>query len=260
MNFSSLRAEDLRLNCAPTWHDCAPDWSWRPRPIPDFDFWFVARGNGTVELENAQISLSRGTFFLWQRGDSPVASQNLAAPLRVFFCHFELPGAPRELFEIPRPLQLRDLGFFENVAHRAQTLWNRSDASNQLEARRLLVSLLHLVCDEAQSPSSPHDLPLEKLRARLESEFSRPWNLDEMARETHLSRSQLARRFRANFGASPLEFLGKTRLENARRLLLESDWPLEKIARFCGFCDGAHLSNAFKKSAKIAPASLRKRR
>jgi AraC family transcriptional regulator of arabinose operon len=259
MIFSQFDVRNLRVNSAPTWHRCVPDWSWAPSAMPDYDFWFVAGGQGEIELESSKYPLLRGSFFLWRPNELPAGKHDPTHPLRVFSCHFDCVGAPKDSFILPRPFHLSDLNFFETTAHRCEELWRRGSDDSQTEAKRLLLSLLHMVFDEVASPIVSRDEAIEAIANLLKTDFTHSWTLDEMAGMAHLSRSQVVRRFRARFDVSPLKFLNQVRLENARRMLLETDWTLDKIAVQSGFCDAAHFSNAFKNYTGFAPGMLRKR-
>jgi AraC family transcriptional regulator of arabinose operon len=227
--------------------------------MPDYDLWYIAGGQGEIQLGNQKFSVSRGDFFLWRPNELPVGSQDTKHPLRVFYCHFDCLGVPENWFDLPRPLKIRDTDYFESSARRCEELWRRDLEASKLETQRILLSLLNLVRDEAASPFITRDEAIEAIAARLKTDFQKSWTLDEMAEMTHLSRSQLVRRFRMRFDDSPLRFLNQIRLENARRMLLETDWSLDKIAVRCGFCDAAHFSNSFKKHTGFAAGTLRKR-
>lgn len=252
---------ELRLNCAPTIYACPLDWRWKRQRFPDLDFWLVLSGQGELRLDHRVIPVFRGSFFLWQPGDALDAWHDTAHPLTVFFCHFDAldpQGNPLTPSPLPRPLQVDDLQYFEGCARRAEKLWMRGQSAHA-EVRRILRSLLWQVADEAENGIPAHDERMEQLAARLRVDFAAQWTLEKMARITYLSRSQVVRRFQARFNATPSEFLQRTRIENARQLLLETDFSLDVIAARTGFCDAAHLSRSFKISVGFPPGALRKR-
>jgi AraC family transcriptional regulator len=75
--------------------------------------------------------------------------------------------------------------------------------------------------------------------------------------DTHPAR--LTRAFRRQFGVGPGEFQRRLRLEQALRLVDQTDMPLGEVALACGFCDQSHLSRAFKAAYGCAPAAFRRR-
>ena len=245
----------LVLNSAPTWFYCAPDWSWAPRAMSDYDLWFVGAGRGCVRLAGRDHDLRSGVCFVWRPGDAPIASHDADHPLQVFACHFDWNG---QMAELPQPQTVYDPRFFEASAHRASALWARGDAEARTESRRLIEAILWQLHDEAKQPRALADASIEELALALSTDLSRSWSLDEMAKLVHLSRSQLVRRFRARYGAAPVEWLGEQRIEAARHLLLETDWTLQSIARHLGWTDAAFFSRQFKARVGVSPGRLRR--
>jgi len=90
--------------------------------------------------------------------------------------------------------------------------------------------------------------------------FGRRIDVAELARLADLSVSQLQREFRRLFNISPGDYVLWTRLLMARRRLEESDAPIGRIARDCGFYDQSHFTRAFKKHTGMPPLEYRRRR
>jgi transcriptional regulator GlxA family with amidase domain len=155
---------------------------------------------------------------------------------------------------------VRDLNFFISSAHRAQRLWQRGDEAGREQAQSLLVALLWQLWDESQNEVAPADASLEELVALIRSAPEKRWNLDDMARQAHLSRARFTRRFRAAFRASPAQFVIQTRVDRARQLLLETDMTLEQIARALGYADAYFFARQFKQITGQNPGELRRRR
>ena len=78
---------------------------------------------------------------------------------------------------------------------------------------------------------------IDFIEANLDSEL----NLTVLASIADLSRSQLVRAFRASTGFTPIEYVSRIRLQEARRLLLSTDVPLAEIAVLLGFADQKSL-------------------
>jgi len=81
--------------------------------------------------------------------------------------------------------------------------------------------------------------------------------LDELAGAAGLSRFHFARAFRRETGLSPSAWLRALRCAEARRMLVQSDLPVQAVARRCGFVSPAHFSNAFRATYGITPTRWR---
>jgi AraC-like DNA-binding protein len=81
--------------------------------------------------------------------------------------------------------------------------------------------------------------------------------LEVLADVTHLSISALVRRFKKFLGKTPKQFINEVRLENARRLLIETDIAVATIANDTGFTDHSYFSRQFQKLFKQSPSAFR---
>jgi transcriptional regulator GlxA family with amidase domain len=66
------------------------------------------------------------------------------------------------------------------------------------------------------------------------------------------------RRFKSEFGVTPLEYLLHLRFEAINTMLLETKLPVDKIARRCGMGNGDRLGRLFRKRCGMSPTEYRK--
>ncbi len=82
-------------------------------------------------------------------------------------------------------------------------------------------------------------------------------NVEDVMDQVPLSRSTLERRFSKIIGRSPKAEILRVRLERAKRLLAETDYPLIAIARMTGFKHAEYLSVVFKQKFRQTPGQYR---
>lgn len=87
--------------------------------------------------------------------------------------------------------------------------------------------------------------------------YEEPINITELARLSGLSVRQLQRKFKFAFATGPHEFLTKTRLLAACRLLRESDLSAGEIAGKCGFSDQSSFTKHFRAHIGQTPRGYR---
>ena len=83
--------------------------------------------------------------------------------------------------------------------------------------------------------------------------------LERLAAEAGMSPRHLTRRFRAELGMAPAAYVGRVRLEEARRRLEGGAGSLKDVARQCGLGDEQNLRRAFRRSLGVAPRAYRER-
>jgi transcriptional regulator GlxA family with amidase domain len=79
-----------------------------------------------------------------------------------------------------------------------------------------------------------------------------------MARHAAVSPRTFARRFREEAGTTPLQWLLSQRVVEARRLLEETDLPVDEIAWRAGFGTAASLRDHFRRATATSPTAYRR--
>jgi AraC family transcriptional regulator len=98
---------------------------------------------------------------------------------------------------------------------------------------------------------------LRLARQWLHEGYQAPLRFDVMARDLDVHPVHLAREFRRRFGCTAGEYVRRLRVDEACRLLSESDEPLARIATLTGFADQAHFCRVFKHQTQRTPRAFR---
>ncbi len=83
--------------------------------------------------------------------------------------------------------------------------------------------------------------------------------VSELAAEANVSDVYFRREFRACVGMSPIEYITKVRLENAKALLDTGVYQVSEVATRCGFDSISYFSQRFKKAYGLSPSEYMKR-
>jgi AraC-like DNA-binding protein len=103
-----------------------------------------------------------------------------------------------------------------------------------------------------------NDPQVGKALRLLHAEPMRNWTVEELARETAMSRSALAERFTVLVGEAPMRYLANWRMQLARQLLREGSHSMQEVASRVGYESEAAFNRAFKRATGSPPASWRK--
>lgn len=90
--------------------------------------------------------------------------------------------------------------------------------------------------------------PLERFRkviSHIEENVGSQIRIPELAQMVGMSESHFRRRFKAAFGTSAQEFILRTRLLAASRMIANSDEPLSVISLNCGFSEQSYFTRQF---------------
>jgi transcriptional regulator GlxA family with amidase domain len=99
---------------------------------------------------------------------------------------------------------------------------------------------------------------LEQTRHWAAERLAEPLDVAAMARHAGVSPRTFARRFRAETGTTPLQWLLTQRVLEARRLLEATDLPVEAIAWRVGFGTAASLRDHFRRATATTPTAYRR--
>lgn len=134
-----------------------------------------------------------------------------------------------------------------------------AEAANRV-ARRIVVAP-HRAGGQAQYVERP--VPgksaggLEATRAWALERLGEPLTVRALAEHAGYSERSFARRFRAETGTTPLQWLLAHRVLEARRLLESSRLPVETIAERCGFGTAVSLRAHFRRATRTTPSAYR---
>lgn len=147
-------------------------------------------------------------------------------------------------------LMARSLSFFQNNCQ------GRFEDAFEEEAA-LLDWMLHLEkhLHDIAHPQKERERMLAEARSFALENLSA--GVDELAGRHGVSRSHYSRLFHRVTGRSPASVMLAERLQEACRLLRETDLPLKSIALDTGFTDANHLCKVFRREMYMTPGHLR---
>jgi AraC family transcriptional activator FtrA len=110
---------------------------------------------------------------------------------------------------------------------------------------------------EAPIPRAPEAPTLEPVLEWLMGHLHRPVTVDELAARAGMTPRTFARRFRAETGTTPYDWLTNQRVLVARRLLEETRLSVESVADQAGFGDAGALRHHFTRRVGTTPQAYR---
>jgi AraC family transcriptional regulator len=82
--------------------------------------------------------------------------------------------------------------------------------------------------------------------------------LRSVAREVGMGYFHFSRAFKQSLGMSPTKYIAARRIERAKRLMQETDFPISEIALRSGFSSQSHFTTSFRRLAGVTPRSFRR--
>ncbi len=94
--------------------------------------------------------------------------------------------------------------------------------------------------------------------AYLHENYAEPLSRRDIARHVGITEDHLTFCFRQELGTTPIEYLQRFRINQAKRLLKETERSVTEIALDVGFSDSGYFSRIFRREVGMAPETFRR--
>jgi transcriptional regulator GlxA family with amidase domain len=107
------------------------------------------------------------------------------------------------------------------------------------------------------SPKNHGDKEISKVQEWIETHYRSALTIDTLMNESALSRRTLVRRFKHATGDTPLEYVQRIRIENAKRFLETTNKTFSEITWDVGYNDISSFQRLFKIHTRLTPREYR---
>ena len=99
---------------------------------------------------------------------------------------------------------------------------------------------------------------IRRVRDRIDRDYAKPLNVEELARGANMSAGHLSREFRRIYGESPYSYLMTRRIERAMTLLRRGDMSVTDVCFTVGFSSLGTFSTRFTELVGVPPSAYRR--
>ncbi len=107
---------------------------------------------------------------------------------------------------------------------------------------------------------SQHDSKMKKALRYIDSHYSDDLRLEDVAAMVYLSPYYFSKIFKKYQGIGFNAYVNQLRMQSARQMLEQSDWPIATIARNLGFSQASYFCKVFRQTYRITPQAYREQR
>ncbi|MFB5763555.1 helix-turn-helix transcriptional regulator [Paenibacillus medicaginis] len=128
------------------------------------------------------------------------------------------------------------------------------------EEQRLLAELLAMLEEEGglNGVRSASARLAERVAAYIQQNYRDKITSETLAAVFHFHPNYIIRCMKMKYSRTPTDYLHDYRLERAKRLLITTDWSVERISEEVGYRNAPYFSSSFKHSAGLSPLQFRK--
>jgi AraC-like DNA-binding protein len=139
----------------------------------------------------------------------------------------------------------------------SDSLWTvttaRDLSTDLLNRARIQEYLIHACCELAERPEDHEEVPdysqklAEQIRSYIDLHYTEPILVNELAQIARCSPNHLNTLFRKHVGIPVHQYILQQRLQEAKRLLENSEYTIKEVAYRMGFNDPLYFSRIFRK-------------
>ncbi len=117
--------------------------------------------------------------------------------------------------------------------------------------------LLLFIYDNVLHTSSQSGV-LQKAIDYINANICENLSIDAICEAVHISKYHFCRKFKAVTGNTVMDYVLKTRIINAKNMLLNSNYSISEISENCGFSSISYFCRVFKQSEGMSPLKFRR--
>ena len=130
---------------------------------------------------------------------------------------------------------------------------------NTDELSKLLGEMLRKYCLLVKNHSlRGYSSPIQETVNYIDFNYAEQINLSILSKVTSVNYSYLSTQFKKEVGSSIIDYINQRRVQQARKLLVTTNLPVNEISEVVGFLDGNYFSRTFKRHIGQSPSEYRK--
>ncbi|GJM70915.1 hypothetical protein HMSSN036_31310 [Paenibacillus macerans] len=243
-----------------------PGWN-RAEQAPSFNrLYFIAQGEGSVIINGATYYPRPNQLMIMPAGSSQTTFTAPDNPYTRYFCHFDAQVGEWPLFHAGSKLYISDVRDPEFVRTTFETMIGLFQAGGPFAGLRLQAGLLNLLAcclEEGGYLDFLKDYMQFTERNKLagvlkyiQEHLHEPIEIEALADIVHLHPNYFIPYFKKIMGVTPMHYVQRKRMEEAKRLLTYTDESIAEIAERLGM-QLSHFSRQFKGHTGISPTAYR---
>lgn len=241
-----------------------------------FELVYVLRGTATRRMADTAIPVSAGDYYI----ANPHSAHGYGdtQDLAILSCLFLPESIDRALtdcpsissllsnrrlrFGVPVDIPIADRAFHDTdgSVRRIMKQMEKEYAecrTGYMEVLRCYLTQVLVLAARACETRIPHEA-VSRVLEYLKTNYAQPLSLQTLSQVAGYTPQYLSSLFSEEVGMSIQEFLQRLRIEEACRLLIQTDLPSAQIAAAVGYRDSRHFSRLFRRYQTISPREFRK--
>ena len=229
-----------------------------PSGLENYLLLFIKRGLAVIKQSGKEIMLHKNNLAIFYPDEPRDCDFISDTVTEAYWVHFS--GTETE--ELLRILELDDIRLTcpsgDTVSPLIKLMVTELQEPKVFSDEYLCGLLLQALSRTAQNYSLLNPtIGIEEVIAKFSKEYMKDISVAEYAKKCGISQSHFMRLFKEKTGVSPHDHRLKLRVENAKKMLVDTKCTVSSIAQQVGFKNPFHFSNYFKQLTGLSPQKYR---
>lgn len=144
--------------------------------------------------------------------------------------------------------------------YRENYLSELREAADSGELKRWFLDKTREICENiSTSREKEYENVVSRVKGYIDGNYAKDISLDDVSRMVDISPYYFSKLFKQEVGENFIEYVTRTRIKNARRLLEDSKYSIKTVCVMSGYSDPNYFSRIFKKYEGMTPSEYRER-
>lgn len=233
----------------------------RPHGRVDFQLIYLIKGKGYYNFGNGPTEVDKGNLIVYKPGQPQLYEYFFRDETELYWLHFT--GSQAEEWvkrlnfasKYVYPVGIRGdcIDLFKKITYEIQ---NKRTYFEYVSGSYLQELLLIFARRLENLESGDRNLMSDAMRAvilYMYENYNKNITVRSLADKCNLSMFRFIHKFKEATGMTPIEYLTRIRVDEARYLLSNSNLNISEVASIVGYDDPLYFSRVFKKIAGVSP-------
>lgn len=257
-------------------------WEGKGLSSPFARLYYVKEGEGTIKTPEAELKMKSGHMYLVPSfmPHSMICQSGLSFYYLFVYERYGMQTDVFDLYSFPYEVEANqaiDLlfenycnyypeltlpyasaeDFYAHPSYREYAIrYAQMDRSQKMQLQGFVWIVASFFMKKAQKIEEI-DERLRKVIAYVKNNVANETNVETLADMACITKSHLERLFREKLGTSPLQYIIRTKIQCAQRLLMTTNYSINVIAHEVGFTDTSYFIRLFRQKIGFTPQDYR---
>lgn len=132
-----------------------------------------------------------------------------------------------------------------------------AESNNMFLLKEYVISAITNMCSTEEIHQTAKQKVMEQVIDIIQKEYDKDISLDYIAKQVYLSSNYLSCIFKQSMGESLVKYINRIRLEEAKRLLSQTNIKIIDVGKKVGFSNNSYFCTIFKNNCGISPSKYR---